>query len=251
MPERILAYGAYSSGKTHAWATIAAYYRKTGNEGHFYVINTEPGAIDRLSDAYEDFGNVTWIDVRSWEELRDATTTFLGNAQKDDWIIIEGIDMPWIWVRRFYDEYRASKLGITVDQRDPFGVLEEANDIGKWDKINPAYMAWIMPLIDPGTNPAHLFATAPPKPVVKGGGKPGEWVTDGDNVAAFGWLGLYPQGQKFLARHFFSVLFMQRGADGKSWTITSADDHTRDQLRDAPVMDFVLTYLRPIGRWEL
>src|SRR5437667_6995166 len=76
-PELILTYGPNGGGKTHTWATVADWYRRTETPGTFYVISTERNAVARLSDAYPDFSNVVWRDILGWQQLVGLSDEYL------------------------------------------------------------------------------------------------------------------------------------------------------------------------------
>jgi hypothetical protein len=248
-PERILAYGLYGSGKTHGWATIASYYRRTDTPGTFYVISCEHGTVDRLRDGYpasdDDPGfdsNVTYDDVHNWSELTKLTDMYLANAVDGDWLVIEGVDKPWQFIQQLWHQTK----GTIGDQSDPFA-LQEAGEVD-WVKVNAVYRAWIIPILQ---SPAHVYACAPQDAVRVPTGKPKEWADNKQTVEQFARFGYKPAGQKDLGFQFHTVLYMQNPRRGV-YTVTSVDDHTRDLLEDHEVNpDFVLGYLVPTAHWSL
>jgi len=164
--------------------------------------------------------------------------------------VVEGVDKAWTWIRNLWDETAMRKAGKVIDRSDPFAVVEADDDRSKWDPINGAYNGWILPLINPRTNPAHLFATAPQQALKMPTGKQGEWVDDASVRAAFGSRGVRPEGQKFLGHQFFSVLHMEHPKAGK-WTMSTVDDHAREHVNDVEVGNFTMGYLVKVGRWEM
>jgi hypothetical protein len=249
VPEHILAYGLYGSGKTHAWATVADSYRQEGSTNKFYVIGTEHGALGRLSDGYPDFDkNVEWKDVGDWYQLADLTTDYVQRAEKGDWIVLEGGDKPWHWVQMLWDKLHGEPA--TLDPVDPFAMergMPDGSINRDWVKINGVYRNWINSIL---RSPAHVFSCNPQDALKLPTGGAKGWSDDKEVIDQYSRFGFKPAGQKELGHHFHTVLWMKNPAY-KQWTITSVDDHTRELLDNQVVSNFVLDYLVKIARWEL
>jgi hypothetical protein len=251
VPEHILLFGLYGSGKSNAWATIAKELRAAGSDAQFRVIGTEHGAMGRLSDGYPDFHkNVSWKDVRHWMELSDYTEEILSASVKDDWIIVEGGDKPWHWVQLLYDKLHGTPA--EFDPRDPFAM--EAGMPGDdtkrdWVKINGVYRNWINSIL---RSEAHVLFCNPqeniklPDPNKAKGG----WHDSKEVIEQYSRFGVRPAGQKELGHHFHSVIWMKNPRSGE-WTMTTVDDHTREIMDGQPVNNFVLDYLVKVAKWSL
>ena len=248
VPEHIVTFGLYGSGKTHSWATIAEHYRETDASGQFYVIGTEHGAVGRLRDAYPDFDkNVQFKDVTDWYELTDWTDEIVGQVVGGDWVVIEGIDKPWHWVQSLYDSLHGSTLN--VDPRDPFSMERGVTEVERdWVKINGVYRKWINPIL---RSPAHVFACSPQDSIrMPNPQKPKQWSDSKDVIEQYEEIGFRPAGQKELGHHFHTVLHMKNPSRDR-YVMRTVDDHTREKQYDTPISNFVIDYLFKVARWEI
>lgn len=248
VPERILTFGLYGSGKTHGWGTLADFYREEGLDNKFYVIGTESGSVGRLSDKYPNFDdNVVVRDVDDWYELTAWTDEILGQVVPGDWIVMEGLDKPWHWVQGLYDKLHGPKLDL--DPRDPFSMARGVTEVDRdWVKINAVYRNWINPIV---RSDAHVYGTSPQDAIrLPNPQKPKAWSDSKEVIGQYEMFGFRPAGQKELGHHFHSVLWMKHPTRSK-WTITTVDDHTREQLHDAEIHNFVLDYLHKVARWDI
>ncbi len=249
VPEHILSFGSFGTGKTHAWATIAEEYRKAGLTNKFYVIGTEHGALGRLSDAYPDFtDNVVWKDVGDWLELSDLTAEYVSLLGKCDWLVLEGGDKPWHWIQILWDKLHGEPPA--YDPRDPFAMEKGMPDGGinrDWVKINGVYRNWINSIL---RSPAHVFSCNPQDPLRLPTGSGKGWSDDREVIEQYSRFGFRPSGQKELGHHFHTVLWMKNPGFRK-WTITTVDDHTRELLDNSEVHNFVLDYLVKVAKWSI
>lgn len=247
-PERIVAFSMEGCGKTRAWASTAEAYRTTETPGTFYVVNTEPGAVDRLSDGFENFAsNVEWTDVRDWLSLRAATTEYLSKVQAGDWVVLENAGRPWAWVQDAYEAHYAKQQG--YHEEDLFAVVPVDESPGKWPKINAEYFRWQAPLTDPQSNPAHLFITSEQTSLVIPTGKRGEWADSKENVSLYQRIGVRPVGQKGLSHQVHTVLHLDNPRFG-DYVYTSVKDRERELAEGEPILTFPASYLVPKGGWE-
>lgn len=249
VPEHIITFGLYGSGKTYSWATVAEHSRESDDKPkRFFVIGTEVGAVGRLRDAYADFDtNVQFRDVTDWYELTAWSDEILGVVDSGDWIVIEGIDKPWHWVQSLYDELHGPKLD--VDPKDPFSMERGVTEVERdWVKINGVYRKWINPIL---RSPAHVFACSPQDAIrMPNPSKPKAWSDGKDVVEQYERFGFRPAGQKELGHHFHTVLWC-KNPSRNVWTMTTIDDHTRDQLSDQEVSNFVIDYLYKVAKWQI
>jgi hypothetical protein len=244
-PERILTYGLYGSGKTHGWATIASYYRRTETPGTFYVISCEHGTVDRLRDGYpvtdDDPGfeqNVISEDVHNWTELTGLTERYLKVAEVGDWIVVEGMQRPWQWVQQLWHETK----GEIGPSDDPFAMVE-AKEV-EWTKVNAVFHRWFSSLL---TSPQHLYLTAPEQEIRVAGG----WKDKDKVIETYKNIGVKPAGQWEYPYLMHTQLLMRKQGPG-NYTVRSVDDHTRDLFeKDTQIIDLVLGYLVPVAGWTL
>jgi hypothetical protein len=248
--ERILALGLYGSGKTKSWADIAKWYRTSGTPGMFYVLDTDNTTLRTLT-GYEGWEqNVVRQDVPDWETLTALTDEFFAKATQDDWLVIDSIDQAWTGVQDYYTEQVFGK-----DSADFFLQAKLAGQSGhpladgfgqNWQVINKLYQRWVGKVI---RWPGHVYACTPSQAVVEpnASGKGGD---SREIRETFGRYGVRPAGQKALGFQFHTVLLMQSPSRDE-WKITSVKDRSRELLVGAPNLDFVVSYLLPVGGWEI
>lgn len=248
--ERILAMGLYGSGKTHAWATIADWYRRTDTPGHFYVLDTDNTSL-RTLDGYTDWNkNVTRVDIADWRALTSQTGDWFGQAAPTDWLIVDSIDKPWSMVQDFFIE---EQFGTDADAF--FMQARKANAAGhplasdygsNWTVINKLYSRWIGQVI---RWPGHVYAATPAQQVAEpnNGGRGGD---SREIRETFGRYGVRPTGQKALGFQFHTVLLLQSPSRDE-WTLTSVKDRSRELQVAAPMFDFVASYLVPVAGWSV
>jgi len=245
-PERICAFGHEGTGKTKGWAEIAKSYRETDTPGTFRVLNWEGMAMERLSDGYPDMrANVEWTDVHSWTELVMATTAYKAVSRPGDWLVIENAARCWDAVQQAYEEHYANQQGFKSDEL--FTTVPVDESPGRWVKINQEYFRWMDPLVD--ICPAHLYVTAPQKPVTIPQGKKGEWADDQQTVSLFSRFGMKPDSQKRLAHQMHTVLWLRTPRSG-TWTMTSVKDRERELKEDEVMLTFPLSYLVGVAGWD-
>jgi hypothetical protein len=253
VPEHILLFGLYGSGKTNSWVTWAKMQRETGTPGHFYVIGTEWGSMGRQWESDPSMEeNCTYIDVDDWYTLTDATDKFLGalanpeNGHRDVFVL-EGGDKPWYWVQLLYDKLHGEPA-VPVP-RDPFAMEKGVSEVARdWVKINGVYRSWINPIL---RSHAHVVICTPQDAVrMPNPQKPKEWHDSPDIVEQYSRVGFRPSGQKELGHHLHTVLWM-RSPGFARWTMTTVDDHTRQQVDNQPISNFAMDYLVKIAGWEL
>jgi hypothetical protein len=246
--ERLLLYGYLNSGKTYAWTTLADIYRKTSTPGHFFVVSTEWQAAERAIEPYPDADeNITIIEALDWAELASHTQGIAEKATEDDWLVFDSIGNAWAFVQ---DDYCNSRWG--VGAKEYFGNLSSTNDSDiNWQIVNARYQGWMLPNVVRFTG--HLFATSPGEALRQpsASGKGGE---SREIRQMFGRIGVKPDGQKRLAYMLHTVLYAEQATPG-DYTLTSVDDHGREQMDREPVapppMGFVSTYLVGKAGWSL
>lgn len=248
--ERILLFGKEGTGKTHAWNTWAAWYRRTNTPGRFYVLDTD-NAVDRMSDAYgEDYReNVQASDAYVWDDYITLVNDAYTSGTKDDILVVDLIDKAWDAVQDYYIEQ-------TTGKEPGAWFLEFRKEGGKgsplagefginWQIINKLYSAFIGKVI---RFPGHVICCAPSDTIQQpdSSGKGGD---SKDILETFGRFGVKAKGQKALGHQFHTVLLTTSKQDG--WGITTVKDRSRERVKNQTMTDFVLNYLRPIGGWEI
>jgi hypothetical protein len=246
-PERILAFGSPGSGKSKGWGDTAQMYRTTQTPGHFHVLSTEPGTMERMRDAYPatdtDPGwdqNITVHQARDWQQLEAVTSAFVDTLTSDDWCVVEELGKPWEWVRNYYDQTRPNYKP-RGSGTDPFALEVEVQR--NWDSIKSVYYAWLNSLI---MSPAHVYCVAHEDALRVEGG----WKDSDEAIAMYKYIGVRAVTEKTAAYSLHSVLWMRR-TGARQWVIKTVDDHARDYLDDTPVTSFPMTYLLGPGGWSL
>ena len=252
VPERILITGIYGAGKTEVAVSWAAAMRKAG-EGRCWWVNTDiPGTVQRVNERYDDWeSNITFTDVGDWESLADATDTFRSLMKPGDLLVVDSADKTWTWIRDLYDYTQADRKGTLPKAGDWFGVIEEVDDMKRWDPINTAYQRWVMPILDPARCPAHVVLISPAQPI-KVATEKSNWSDDKGIISEFGKFGVRPAGNKHLTYQFHTVLLMEHGRGG--YTMTTMKDRSREYADKMPLSEsfpFTAGYLMGLAGWEL
>lgn len=248
VPERQLIIGLPDSGKSESWVQTAAHYRATNSPGHFYVINGDiPSTVERCNERWDDWqSNISFVNVSDWSTLSLESEAIRLQAKAGDWIVVDSGEKPWIWIRDEWDYQQAKAKGTLPAPGDVFASIAEDDSPGRWDKINGAYQRWIMPLLDPARNPAHLMFTNPSQPIVV----EGMFSDDKSVIAELGRFGVRPAGQKHLAHQFHTVLWAQHTRQG--YTLTTMKDRSREPMDGTvitPTMSFPIAYLMGVAGW--
>lgn len=243
--EGILAYGAMGSGKSNGWATLRKWYELTETPGQFHIISTEWEMASRTAEGYLDgtpgnnfFSNATITEAWDYDSLVEVTADVAKNAVKGDWIVIDSISNYWQWVQ---DNYAEKHFGVDTMAE---ARAERPNLEVNWQKVNADYRKMVLPIIT--RHPAHLYVCAQADTV----STDGKWKDSKEVAEMFGRYGMKPVGQKQLGYQFHTVLLMKQPAKDE-WTVTTVDDPSREKLVNAPLNDFVMSYLLPVAGWTL
>lgn len=248
--ERILSMGQWGAGKTHAWISIARWYRNTGTPGTFHVLDTDNTSLRSLSTDDDWEQNIIRADITNWSDLISHTAKFFESAGPNDWLIVDSIDMPWSMVQDHYIEEMFGKDAdaFFMDARKASASGHPlASDYGSnWTVINKLYSKWIGQVI---RFPGHVYACTPAQQVTQpnASGKGGD---SREIRETFGRYGVRPAGQKGLGFQFHTVLLLQSPSAGE-WKMTSVKDRSRELLVGQDLSDFALGYLIGTAGWEI
>lgn len=261
--ERILVFGDSGTGKSKAWLDLAATVHKTDGEGTFYCIDTDFGVERMLDEGYNylvDEGRLQYWQAADFDEMKNAGEEIAKLAGKNDWIILDMLDSPWIEVRNWFIQnvYGQDPEEYFVDTRRK---IKEALDAGAkgherqyggssgldWDYITKIYLAWEQKLTV--RTRANVYAATSIAAV-------DERSASAEEIKMYAITGgIKPYGQKRVRHRFHSVIYMKRTLSG--WEMTCVKDRGREETwkelggkgKTLPVRRFEMDYLKKIGGW--
>lgn len=251
--ERILLIGPWGAGKSNAWCTLAAWYRRTKSPAKVYVVDTDHAA-DRLAEKYgeEFWENVVAENCWEYDEVLAALKDFRKKATRDDVLVVDLIDKLWGWSQDYYIEqaFGTNAASFFVEfkrdsDKEGNALSAEAGYGANWQVINRLY-GDLMTEIQ--RFPGHVIACSPAEDVQQ----PNKQGTGGDSKEIrdqYGRAGKKPAGQKALGFQFFSVLLLTPFKPGE-WRWQGLKDLNRG-LHTGVMKDFVMDYLVPHGGWTL
>lgn len=250
--ERILLLGAFGSGKSYAWCSVAAWLRRTKSPGRVFVVDTDHAA-DRLSEGYDDFfSNVVAEDVWGYKEVRAALDKFKkAKPTKEDWLVVDLADKLWQYAQDFYIEEKFGKDAASYYlEEKKAGVsgnpLSQEAYGANWQIINQQYNSL---MTDIQRWPGHVMFCTKASPVQEPN-QQGKGGDDKETRQAYGRYGVKPDGQKALGFQFFSVIWMiPKGKE--EWVFTTIKDLNRERPQNQPIKDFVMDYLVKVAGWSL
>lgn len=256
VPERILSYGPWGSGKTFDWLMIAKFYQQTKTPGHFYAIDNEGSSVMRvmltefpgLDAATNENGNVTVVSPEDWQTLRTATNNFKLKATADDWFIVDPLGASWGWVQGYFaakvygkdlDEYfLQARINARETKKKGGSPFEGFTD---WPTINEAYQAWFNGII---RMRSHVYFTAMSDKINN--------ETDTQMVRLkFSGIGEKPKGQKGVPFVVHTVLYKSCSRAGEYRITTAGKDRGREMMEGTVVKSFPLDYLKKVAGWSL
>lgn len=274
--ERILVFGVGGSGKSHAYAQIAA----TMDDGRtMYVIETDPtldailehpdlegvGVREAWRDGAEDQTWVNYLDpdgpivvyrATNWPAVRDAMAEVWARATFEDWIVVDNITGPWEWVQAWYwqevvgqesDEFlldiRKAQLAELEAGKGTSGEKAIESKFNEWSFINPHFTKHFTErILNP---PCHLYLTAEQTDVVKHFDEKQK-----ETWGLYGMLGTKPKGQKKSGHLTHTVLHFQKAKTGEYKMTTVKDRGGRAEWTREPWTDFTYDYLQETAGWQ-
>lgn len=240
--ERILLYGAESTGKTYAWLKVAKWAQKTKSESRFYVIDTD-NAVGRMmaDDEFANLTNVDWHVPTDWIELLDYTAAYVDKVGPGDWLVVDMASWAWEAVQQFYTKMRfgsdlgSFKLQAAVSGGSPNNPFDGDTD---WSTINSLYREWSGKLV---RLQGHLLLTSSARPVSS--------RDNADLKDRYQKYGSRPEGQKHLGHLAHTVV--QVTCQGDTYRMTAVKDRSREKMEGVEVSDFCRQYLMGVAGWRL
>lgn len=251
--EKILLTGAYGTGKSHAWLSIARLSQKTGSPAVFYCIDTDDAIERMLAEGFPELENVVVRRAYQWPEYEAAMEEFLAKARPvsdehpGDWIIVDMIDPAWDetqahFVRQVFGKDPGDYFLAIRKQVKSGSLYQEAFDGWKdWPAINRVYFDWISPYVL--RSGAHILATAQVEALDV------QQEKDKTTRLLYGEYGVKPKGQKRLGHQFHTVLWLQQVRQG-DWRMTTIKDRARKMLEGVPLKVFPIDYLVRVAGWR-
>jgi len=243
--ERILVFGAWNTGKSFTWLSIARYCQDHGNRSTFYCLDTD-NAIERmLEEQFADLRNVDLARGYEWPDYTRWLEAIKEKAGTGDWVIADMICNAWDAVQRYFIKEIYGKdpgeffLEIRKASKSPKDALATIAREQMWPTINKVYADWINPLIF--QIPAHLFAAAK---VTQ--------VSDFDDKAVRSLFrsGVRPAGQKALGHQFHTVLLFVNPKQDDYRATTIKDRGGRKPFNGDPLKSFPVQYLMARAGWR-
>lgn len=258
--ERILLIGTFGTGKSEAWYKIAEWHRKSKPTARFFIGDSDRFSADRILEEYGDgteikmgglvfrqYGNCYVYDLDEWDSFMAFVKFASENALPDDWTIVDMIGAAWTRVQDSYTDmvygkdivefYVEKKRKNVTEGGKPAHAMADAYG-SNWQVINKMYGAFTQLLL---RNRGHVLACTPAEKI-------GE-KEEGDVVREYGKFGYKPVGQKHMGHLFHTVLLLQQGQKG--WSFSTLRDRKREGKTAQPLSDFVLNYLVGVAGWKL
>lgn len=253
--ERILGYGGPGAGKSNAWVDIALWEQRTG-ENHLYVVNSDPGRVDRARDAFE-LGNVTSVDCFGFEDMTENMKKYREAGKRDDWLVVDMVDLLYDWCQDFFMEQalmpeQKSEAGSAAEFMLEYRKKSANNPITDsagwgldWQIVKRLYR-------DAMSNihkfPGHVYVASPAEQV-RQPDKQGKGGDPKDIMSVFGKWGVKPAGEKRLGHSFPTIILY--AAQGNEWIYNTVRDNNRELQRGKKLTGFASDYLVEVAGWEM
>ena len=244
--ERILLMGGWGTGKSTAAVNIITMARKTQSDAVMYVVDTTYEA-ERNFDGIE---GVKIGTVESWKDYMATIKKFRQEARKQDWLVVDRMDVVWDAAQAGYSE---EAFGKEIDEwfvqfrKDGGAGHAFSGDYGThWGTIKRMYGAFVTELM---RWPGHVLVTAKAEHVME----PSRDGKGGDSQEIRGLYGKYgvrPGGEKNLGFSFHTTLWLNEPKRGE-WQFTTIRDRNREQVSNKKMEGFVVSYLVQVAGWKL
>jgi len=243
--ERILVYGAQSSGKSSAWMAIADLSLRTRSDAHFYVIDNDNATARVIANPLGSYHhlteNTTVFVPKSIDDYKGITEQTLNDCTPDDFIVIDMLSnvwegMPDWWHENVFGEDSWSYWTTTrkeIVQAEASGGGHERQFGGTggvdWQYIGKVYRAWEKQLSIGA--PCHIFATSSETEIQARFDKTGE-MTAQYQIAS----NMAPKVEKGAPHRFHTIIRLNRIVSGqgarKSFTrkMTMVKDRDRENI---------------------
>ena len=281
--ERILVYGGPGAGKSYSWIDIAMEYARRGNDGRFFVVDTDAAVEDLFDEVWpEGRDQIVNYSVSDFGELMEAAQEIRAekpDARNGDWVVIDLISVVWDWVQ---DAYAEQVYGMPIEQYIAetsrlIHVAKEAGEKGHerefgdwkpgdWNHMKKMYLGWEGKLVLRGK--AHVFACAEESEM-------NEFVTKSRDVKTYagtgGKIGYRPRGQNTLGHRFRTVTRVSKTGSEERGTAERMLVVAKDRYRESKWAEldetrggnagitlgdtakhkgFSRSYLRRVAGWE-
>ena len=266
MYERILVFGGPGAGKTTAYLTIAKMYHQTKTPGTFWVLDCEPGSLERMtafrpdpsSGAFDFTGltNIRAFTVRVWEHAVEALAQIEKQIQAGDWLVIDPISALWEllqywWIEQTYGEdpsvyfmeVRRQMIEAREKAKEKGGEGLTYMDLVDWFGITRTFQFVVVRRL---YSNYHLFLTARTDEIDRR-----ELQRDPNLRRVFGWLGQRPQGQKSIPYGVHTLLYFEDLGNGQRVMTSVSKDRQRRMLSQEPIGNFAITYLKNVAGWKI
>jgi len=271
MYERILVFGGPGAGKTTAWLTIAKIYQQTKTPGTFYVLDGEPGSLERMtgfkpgpdSKAIDFTGltNIRPYTIRTWDHAVQALADVEKQIGAGDWLVIDPISALWEllqywWIEQSYGEdpsvyfaeVRRQMLEARQRAKEKSGGEKGGEgvtymDLVDWFGISRTFSFTVTRRL---YSNYHLFLTARADEIDRR-----EMAKDPNVRKLFGWLGIKPQGQKTVPHGVHTLLYFEDMGQGNRVMTSVSKDRQRREVSQEPIGNFAITYLKNIAGWRI
>lgn len=259
-PERILATGAASTGKSTAWLNIARWSQRTGSPAKFWAIDTDRTVRRLLATEFTELENVEFRVCTKWEKVREALDEFGRRATPpQDWIILDMLGPTWDMVQDWFSRslFKAGKAEYFLAAQRNLQAAKEAAEIAKgkppkasmspfegytdWVTIKSEYQEMAIQLCL--ESECNTFATT-------GIDKISTDEKDRATLTVFGPFGVKPRGEKSTAHMFHTVLWHTAPFPGEVY-MTTLKDRGRETMEGQGFKEFTVEYLVKKGGWKL
>lgn len=242
--ERLLLVGSWGSGKTTAYFKIAEWLDKTGSPAQVFIIDPDYKAA---LDPNAMLPNVHIYDeLETWREYKNAAVKCREQAEKGrgDWLVVDMCDRVWNAAQAGYVEMT---FGVDVDdfyvawrKEDTKGGNPFNADWGKdWQAINRLYDGFMYQVT---RFPGNVLMTTSPEPMR-------DDEKDKDLIRLYGKWGIRPAGQKRLGHLAADCLLLTQTSKG--WSYSQMRGTGREEFKNEPLDDFVMSYLIGKAGWTL
>ena len=252
--ERLLLVGSWGSGKTTAYFKIAEWLHNTGSPAQMFIIDPDYKAA---LDPNAGLPNVhIFDDLEHWTDYQATVKKIReeGVRGRGDWLVCDMMDKVWLAAQAgyteqtfgvdtadFYIQWRKQAQEKTAAEQKKEGGNPFDADWGKdWQAINRLYDTFIFNLV---RFPGNVLMTTSPEIMDRDKEK------NTEHLRMYGKLGVKPAGQKRLGHIAADCLLMN--VTGTGWTFSQIRGTGREEFKNEPINDFVMSYLVGRAGWTL
>jgi len=100
MPESILLFGEFGSGKSYALLTTAQHFPNS----KFWMLDMEGSLRTQMEMLFGNLPNVTIFPCNSWTDVEKAMGIVQDRVTLEDWICVDGLNRWWEEAQKYYIE---------------------------------------------------------------------------------------------------------------------------------------------------